>query len=495
MKLFVETDGGFKKDFDVEATETSVWKVIGKELSEADCPSIVTATIEGGKYAKFDVTERGTWTDDDGVVYPSRYIVQLEGDLGDEFPASQYPSCYLACIHPMSNNYKAYYVEQTATGEITARYASIDDFMRGNYREVKQPYPSYLYWVRYFEKISKGYKDQSDIYFGTTAKKREAAKPVLDNPVSKSPSNASDELYKLLVGFAHKRVNATLVSDHVTERQVKKARSIWKSLCGYKTVKAFNRHLKDLLLVSPRKRNPLSDNVKSFFANSTSDFAGIIDREENLILAMEALVGVERKTEEKRKVCSLPSFKDFNIEVFEANDEQRKEVFSLLGDSLKGRVRRIWRVKPLAQEKRFAKYCKERNIKDIRKLWHGSRNENWASIIKNSLLLNPNAAITGKMFGQGIYFAPSPSKSFNYTSCYGTYWAHGTSHCGFMGVYATAYGKPRMVTTWGGDYSSDCRSKQYDCVHATAGNTGLRSDEIVFYDESAMCLNYLVEFN
>jgi len=38
--------------------------------------------------------------------------------------------------------------------------------------------------------------------------------------------------------------------------------------------------------------------------------------------------------------------------------------------------------------------------------FHGSRNENWWNIIKNGLQLNPNAKITGKMLGHGIYLAP-----------------------------------------------------------------------------------------
>ena len=65
--------------------------------------------------------------------------------------------------------------------------------------------------------------------------------------------------------------------------------------------------------------------------------------------------------------------------------------------------------------------------KNKKLLWHGSRNENWMSIISNGLILNPNAVITGKMFGQGIYFAPKSRKSFGYTSYDGSYWARGNS--------------------------------------------------------------------
>ena len=45
-------------------------------------------------------------------------------------------------------------------------------------------------------------------------------------------------------------------------------------------------------------------------------------------------------------------------------------------------------------------------------LWHGSRTENWWSIFKNGLTLNNNAIVTGKMFGQGLYFAPKAEKEY-----------------------------------------------------------------------------------
>lgn len=478
------------KMFTVDENESAIWKVIGKELSEADCPSTVNIKAERGYYATFKVSKRGTWTDDDGTVYPSRYIVPVSGNLQNAYPASNYAPVYMTCIHPKSNNYKAYYMEQTPSGSIIARYESIDKFLKGDYREVKDPYDSYLFWVRYYEKISKGYKDQSDIYFDKKGSSTSSKK----SNSSSTPQNASEILYKLLYDYAYHTVEQKLVSVHVTKKQVKKARSIWKTLGKYKTVRAFNKHLQDLLVISPRKRNPLVDDVNNFFAKDKTEFADIIDREDNLICAMETLVG-KSSDDGKKASSSMPSFKDFGVEVFEANAKQKQEVIDILGTSnLASKVKRIWRIKPLAQEKRFARYCKERNIRDIRKLWHGSRNENWSSIIKNSLSLNPNAVITGKMFGPGIYFAPSPSKSFNYTSYRGTSWANGKSDKGYMGIFATAYGKPNMVSTWGGNYASSCKDKTYDCVHATSGNTGLRADEIVFYSESAMCLNYLVEF-
>ena len=145
------------------------------------------------------------------------------------------------------------------------------------------------------------------------------------------------------------------------------------------------------------------------------------------------------------------------------------------------------------QRQRFDDYLEKHHIKKVKQLWHGSRNENWFSIAINGLQLNPNAIITGKMFGQGIYFAPSSMKSWNYTSFYGTSWANGNSDTGFMGLYATAYGKPYDVTSAGTYSQASLTRLGCNCIHAHAGSA-LRNDEILFYDEASILLQYIVEF-
>ena len=67
-----------------------------------------------------------------------------------------------------------------------------------------------------------------------------------------------------------------------------------------------------------------------------------------------------------------------------------------------------------------------------------------------------------------------------------------------MGLYATAYGTPyKPVNEIGEDAHRAMMNTNCNCVHAVPSNmTGymLRNEEIVYYDESAVVLNYLVEF-
>lgn len=85
-------------------------------------------------------------------------------------------------------------------------------------------------------------------------------------------------------------------------------------------------------------------------------------------------------------------------------------------------------------------------------LWHGSRTENWISIIKNGLTTRPssNVITTGSLFGSGIYFAPSPYKSYGYTSSTTAYWTRGDykkSDYGVMALCEVAVGESYVPDT------------------------------------------------
>ena len=73
-------------------------------------------------------------------------------------------------------------------------------------------------------------------------------------------------------------------------------------------------------------------------------------------------------------------------------------------------------------------------------------------------------------------------------------WNQENESSAYMRLFAVAYGKPLFVTS-----SCQMTAKRLDidhknCLHAKAGSS-LRADEIVFYDERAMVMNYLVEFS
>lgn len=264
---------------DVPATESDLWKEVGKQLPDMDIPNVIEVTTPYGN-AVLNVTKRGTVMKN-GIKMPSMYVVP-KYNLITGLQQSNYPEAYLTCINPEGNNYKFYHLKPKTYG-IDATYGRIGSERgeRFGVTDLQTPYETYLYWIRYYEKLSKGYVDSSDVYLTgntinktkQTQKKKKAVDPV------------SSELYQKLISYANHVVKTTLQNAAVTVEQVKKAKYYLNQMGKRKTVNGFNSQLQKLLMVSPRK----TSNVSDFLAVRASDFAGIIAREENLIAAMEAI--------------------------------------------------------------------------------------------------------------------------------------------------------------------------------------------------------------
>lgn len=478
-KLFVTAEwneGSIRGE--VEKTESALYHFIGELLPNLVIPNTLRVYTDIGR-VEFTIKQRGDYIKD-GEVYPSMYVVENLNTI--DLPSDTYEDAYLTCIHPESNNYKFYWLRPSITG-IQATYGrigSVHGEMFGE-RSLLNPYPTRMYWIRYFEKLSKGYIDQTDIYLKSEELKKDTEEG--EEEIAEDKDTPAYILYEQLMSYASHVVEETFVNKHVTIAQAKEARRLFEILSEKTSVAGFNSVILDLMKVAPRR----CSDVMMFLARSERDFSDIVNREENILLSMEAVAL-------KKPSKKLRGFAKDEFEIYIATDKQKEQVLSKLNDSLKGNVLNVYRVIPKAQQERFNAYLKKNDIHEVKQLWHGSRNCNWLSIVENGLQLNPNAQITGKMFGKGIYFAPNAYKSWGYTSHYGSRWAGGSDSRVFMGLYATAYGKPwNLDSAYTTLEESDVKSQGYDCVHAHAGNA-LMQDEIVFYNEDAIVLNYIVEF-
>ena len=143
--------------------------------------------------------------------------------------------------------------------------------------------------------------------------------------------------------------------------------------------------------------------VREIMAQSEKDFIRIIQREDDLFKAMEGSAAGNGSND-----IPADSFGQHDIEVYEVTERQRAEVLRQLNDNLKPKVRKIYRVIPRKQKKRFNQYLRDHNIRTVKQFWHGSRNQNWMSIILNSLKLNPDAITTGDMYGRESILHQAP---------------------------------------------------------------------------------------
>ena len=400
-----------------------------------------------------------------------------------------YTPKYLVMVTAGANNNK--YYRMTPQGDMwLAEYGRIGGGTQS------RTYSKYLWEKKYNEKIKKGYVDQTDLVQDLIS---------IEKPKVKSPYKAIDNLViadivERLQSMARKAIseNYTISSNKVTQAMVDEAQSIINGLLAITDLKQFNDELVKLFTTIPRKMG----SVSNYIANKTDDFNKIIHREQDLLDVMKGQIVqkqvADNAEEDSTETIDKTILETLGLEFEECSKDDIATIKVALG-SCADKFHKAWKVKNIKTQARFDKFVEDNNIKDVRLLFHGSRNENWWSIIQSGLVLRPtNAVITGKMFGLGSYFSPTARKSLGYTSLTGSYWARGNSTSGFMALMNVAYGKPYDVYSFDSDfYGFDYDRLQKkcagaNCLHAHAGSM-LRNDEIVIYKEEQCTIKYLVE--
>ena len=396
---------------------------------------------------------------------------------------------YLIMVTGENNN--KYYNLFPEGDQFRVEYGRIDATKTTRY------YPISKWDSQIKSKIKKGYQDVTDL------KKDLIEKISSANPESpyKEIENASiraivDKLQSLARETIRK--NYTVKASAVTHDMVEAAQKVIDKLANNdSTVEEFNNTLLKLFTIIPRRMG----DVRDYLAKGTDDFAKIISTEQDLLDVMRGQIYVkpnivESISEPKKEYTIL---EELGLVMEEATVDDVVLIKSLMKESA-GKFRKAWRVANLKTQERFDKFVAENNIKNTKLLFHGSRSENFWSIIKTGLVLRPtNAVITGKMFGYGCYYAPKCAKSIGYTSLSGSYWAHGGNNTAYMALFDVAYGTPYDVYNFDSKYYSLNYEKlqQFkpgaNCLHAHADKGMLRNDEIVVYKEEQMTIKYLIE--
>lgn len=410
------------------------------------------------------------------------------------------PDHYLILVDPARNINKSYKTSDLGAGEWGATTGDIgakQGFGRRS-RNVVVPktHPDYMFGIRIMEKLMEGYQDKSECHSVKIIRKKNT-----ESDVSGIPDEVVAELIERLMRFAEMAIkeNYTVSYTDVTEAMIKQAHDALNAMRNSQTLEEFNKNLLNLMHIIPRNIDR-KKGVRGMLAAVTKDYASILIREAELLDIMEGQIHIAGDGEKPGENL----LERLGLEVEVATDEQTSAVKERLNDSLKTKLKRVYRVKNLRTQTQFDKYIKDHQTADgkdpeVKMFWHGSRNANWFSIMQKGLLLNPDAMITGKMFGNGVYFAPQSLKSWGYTSA--GKWTGESQNTAIMALYATAYGTPHEVYSFSGSWNGfnyqrlqkECPG--CDCVHAKADKGMLLNDEIIFYREDQMTIQYLCEFD
>lgn len=258
-------------------------------------------------------------------------------------------------------------------------------------------------------------------------------------------------------------------------------------------VMSFNNALVAFYSAIPRLRKD-----GSFLETEIAELAGRLEMETTFLGAVEntrkaLLAGVETEQVQEKVTAEESYLIKQNLTLEDTTAEDVKIIKGMMqGDSVK--FRKAWRVHNSTREEAYQNYLKEKHIDTTRLLWHGSNTANFLSIITNGLLLSKAAY---GMFGLGLYTAPEVDKARGYTSVSNSRWRNGTEPTALLAIFETAIGdNPVHINTYQGGLSSlhahDSRLHGKDVVWAHKGASLMR-DEIIFYNEDALSIRYLVE--
>jgi len=391
---------------------------------------------------------------------------------------------YLVMVDPTANNNK-YYRMIPKGNMFEVQYGRV-----GNTNYATDSYPISMWNKKLNEKLKKGYVDQTRLVATYVDKKSGVEYSSISNASIASIVNRLQSMAKQAI-----EDNYTISANKVTQTMIDEAQSLISQLTSAQDTNQFNIVLVDLFRTIPRRMARVSDEL----AHSTGSFNNIIRKEQDLLDVMRGQVAQQEIVDEPEitTVQSQTILDKLGLQFSEITSTDKEVILAKL-EKLSDKFSNAWKVVNTKTQTQFDAFVTEQNINNKKLLWHGSRNENWWSIINSGLVLRPNAITTGSMFGYGIYFAPLAQKSFGYTSYNGSYWAGGRSNTAFMSLFNVAYGKPYDVYS----HSNNVGNMTYDllqrvangshCVHAHAGNM-LRNDEIVVYKESQITIQYLVE--
>lgn len=374
---------------------------------------------------------------------------------------------------------------------------------------VYSPFPSQLYWLRYYEKLKAGYKDYSE-YLAEDENENEISNFFKEPSANELNFGDGQELFKLLAEAAKNvlaasgiEINFYTNKSPYNRKQTTSARKVYNKMCITKSSDELNSCIEDLIAIASPKYEK-GTTVKSLFVKKVTDaeeqrklMAEKLEWADAIVSSMEAITEFQQN-DTKVKTYESP-FGDAKIK--KLTDEEAKDTLDLLNPLQRNKVIAIYDVKSVKQTEAYEKCLAGLHLVKESMLFHGSPNCNWISIIKYGLLLYPDSVICGKSLGNGLYLAPDSDKSAGYGSQKGSYWRGGNEDFAVMGLYRVATGntyEPNGII--GGDPKDTedllkmFEEKGYDSTWLHAKNGIFVRDEVVVYKEEQVCLDKIIVY-
>lgn len=431
-------------------------------------------------------------------------LPQISSTLPDPKVDAQEPTeekpalrvCKLIMVTANNNN-KFYEMQEQNDGSFRVTYGRVGT--AGTHRD----YPISQWDSKYNEKIRKGYTDQTHLF--STKKEQEDLIEIDDRAVS--------QIINDLMRFAKKsiRYNYNVSADDVTRKQVEEAQNILDNLVARVKLgmraRYFNDKLLTLFQVIPRRMTKVQEHLITS-PKSAADIKKInemLANEQATLDVMRGQVEIKERQQNQNQESTQPEKLDLlqamGLQMELLKDAQLIRSIKKMMGSDASKFKRAYKVCNVRTQNAFDQHLAQAKNKKTELFWHGSRNENWLSIMKGGLVLRPaNAIINGKMFGYGLYFADRFQKSLNYTSLWGSYWTGGSQNKAYLALYDVHVGEQLKIKkhqSWCPQLSETKlkeKGEQYDSVFAKGG-VDLINNEYIVYNQNQSTIRYIIEIS
>ncbi len=426
---------------------------------------------------------------------PSISTPSVDGTINDSATQQQLPlrSAKLIMVSPDNNNNKFYDMSENSDGTFNVVYGRVGT------KGAAVSYPMTEWEAKIREKARKGYKDQTHLFAIESTQK--------ETQLDSISCEVVRQLMHDLMQYAQQSIshNYVVTADKVTRQQVAEAQILLDKLVNM--VKKgmnkddFNKEIIELFTIIPRRMSNVRDHlIQGIIEINTIEKQ--LAEEQATLDVMRGQVEINEQQKENttnEPLKPVDVLANMGLTVDSVTDAQTiKLIKEMMGDN-SGKFHKAFKISNLRTEKQLAQFVSKTKVPQTTLFWHGSRNENWLSILKTGLVLRPaNAVITGKMFGYGLYFADKFQKSLNYSSLNGSFWSGGRSNKAYLALYEVHTGNQLRIKKhepWCGQLTEERlkdKGKHYDSVLAEGG-ADLINNEFIVYNEAQCTVKYIVE--
>lgn len=285
----------------------------------------------------------------------------------------------------------------------------------------------------------------------------------------------------------------------VTADNIAKARVLLDTIEPYVLkedleAKPFRSALEDYLMLVPQKVGA----QRGWHTKFITDGEGLV-KQGSLLDQLENSIDIAKQRmadASGKKVDAPEDIFDVQMEISEC-PELRKMVSDFfekgrqsMHASRNFKIKRIFKVSLGAMDRDYE--ADGAKVGGVMQLWHGTRAHNLLSILKSGLIIPKSSGsihVTGRMFGDGLYFSDQSTKSLNYS--YG-YWDRGNrdNRC-YMFLADVAMGTPWHPNRCGSNIKPP---NGYDSVYARGRKDMVQNNEMIVYRTGQARLKYLIEF-